>query len=61
MEVSRRTRILHAHPNHMDISVISIAVGLAAGCIPVVDYNIGAGRRDRAKALFLRLLTAGRC
>lgn len=45
----------------MDISVISIAVGLAAGCIPVVDYNIGAGRRDRAKALFLRLLTAGHC
>ena len=38
--------------------VISIAVGLAAGCIPVVGYNIGAGRRDRAKALFLRLLAA---
>lgn len=28
--------------------VISIAVGLAAGCIPVVGYNIGAGRKDRA-------------
>lgn len=38
--------------------VISIAVGLAAGCIPVVGYNIGAGRNDRAKALFLRLLAA---
>lgn len=38
--------------------VISIAVGLAAGCIPVVGYNIGAGRGDRAKALFRRLLTA---
>ena len=38
--------------------VISIAVGLAAGCIPVVGYNIGAGRRDRAKALFVRLLAA---
>lgn len=38
--------------------VISIAVGLAAGCIPVVGYNIGAGRRDRAKALFIRLLAA---
>ena len=36
--------------------VISIAVGMAAGCIPVVGYNIGAGRRDRAKALFKRLL-----
>ena len=38
--------------------VISIAVGLAAGCIPVVGYNIGAGRKDRAKQLFTRLLTA---
>ena len=38
--------------------VISIAVGLAAGCIPVVGYNIGAGRRDRARALFTRLLAA---
>ncbi len=38
--------------------VISIAVGLAAGCIPVVGYNIGAKRNDRAKALFTRLLAA---
>lgn len=38
--------------------VISISVGLAAGCIPVVGYNIGAGRRDRAKSLFTRLLAA---
>ena len=38
--------------------VISIAVGLAAGCIPVVGYNIGAGRRDRARDLFTRLLIA---
>lgn len=38
--------------------VISIAVGLAAGCIPVVGYNIGAGRRDRARQLFARLLAA---
>ncbi len=36
--------------------VISIAVGMAAGCIPIVGYNIGAGRRDRAKDLFTRLL-----
>ena len=36
--------------------VISIAVGLAAGCIPVVGYNIGAGRRDRARDLFMLLL-----
>lgn len=38
--------------------VISIAVGMAAGCIPVVGYNIGAGRKDRAKDLFRLLLTA---
>lgn len=38
--------------------VISIAVGLAAGCIPIVGYNIGAGRRDRARMLFTQLLTA---
>ena len=35
---------------------ISIAVGLAAGCIPVVGYNIGAGRKDRARGLFTLLL-----
>lgn len=36
--------------------VISIAVGMAAGCIPVVGYNIGAKRNDRAKSLFSLLL-----
>lgn len=35
---------------------ISISVGMAAGCIPVAGYNIGAGRRDRAKTLFTYLL-----
>ena len=29
---------------------------MAAGCIPVVGYNIGAGRKDRAKKLFTYLL-----
>ena len=38
--------------------VISIAVGLAAGCIPITGYNIGADRKDRAKALFILLLKA---
>ncbi len=38
--------------------VISISVGLAAGCIPVVGYNIGAGRKDRVRSLFTRLLLA---
>ncbi|MDE5966547.1 MAG: MATE family efflux transporter [Lachnospiraceae bacterium] len=37
--------------------VISIAVGTAAGCIPIVGYNIGAGRKDRVKSLFTRLLS----
>ena len=36
--------------------VISISVGMAAGCIPIVGYNMGAGRRDRAKSLFTLLL-----
>lgn len=37
---------------------ISISVGLAAGCIPVVGYNIGAKRKDRAKTLFTYLLVS---
>lgn len=38
--------------------VISIVVGMAAGCIPIVGYNMGAGRKDRVKSLFTRLLVA---
>lgn len=38
--------------------VISVSVGLAAGCIPIVGYNIGAKRPDRAKKLFVMLLKA---
>lgn len=41
--------------------VISVVVGMAAGCIPIVGYNIGAGRKDRAKKLFSYLLTAEGC
>ncbi len=36
--------------------VISIVIGMAAGCIPVVGYNMGAGRRERVKRLFSLLL-----
>jgi Na+-driven multidrug efflux pump len=36
--------------------IISIVVGMAAGCIPVVGYNIGAGKYDRVRSLFIRLL-----
>lgn len=35
--------------------VMSIAIGLSAGCISVVGYNIGAGRRDRASRLMVEL------
>lgn len=38
--------------------VISIVVGMAAGCIPIVGYNMGAGLSRRVKELFTRLLTA---
>ena len=38
--------------------VISIVVGMAAGCIPVVGFNMGAGNRNRVKELFTKLLTA---
>lgn len=36
--------------------IISIVVGMAAGCIPIVGYNMGAERRDRVRTLFRRLL-----
>ena len=38
--------------------VISIVVGMAAGCIPIVGFNIGAGKKARVKELFTKLLTA---
>ena len=36
--------------------IISIVVGMAARCIPIVGYNMGAERRDRVRTLFRRLL-----
>ena len=36
--------------------VISIVVGMAAGCIPIVGYNMGAGKKTRVRELFTRLL-----
>ena len=38
--------------------VISIVVGMAAGCIPIVGYNMGAGKTLRVRDLFTRLLVA---
>ena len=39
--------------------VISIVVGMAAGCIPIVGFNMGAGLKPRVKAL-LRSFLPGR-
>lgn len=41
--------------------VISIVVGMAAGCIPIVGFNMGARRKDRVKKLFTMLLIAEAC
>lgn len=38
--------------------VISIVVGMAVGCIPIVGFNMGARENGRVKALFSRLLEA---
>ena len=38
--------------------VISIVVGMAAGCIPIAGYNMGAEKKLRVRALFIRLLIA---
>ncbi|MBQ8921853.1 MAG: MATE family efflux transporter [Oscillospiraceae bacterium] len=38
--------------------VISIVVGMAAGCIPIVGFNMGAGKHARVRSLFTRLLIA---
>ena len=38
--------------------VISIVVGMAAGCIPIVGFNMGAGKMVRVKELFTKLLIA---
>lgn len=38
--------------------VISVVIGMAAGCIPIVGFNIGARKYKRVKKLFSLLLTA---
>ncbi len=37
---------------------ISVSIGLAAGCIPIVGYNLGAKRNDRVRRLFAHMLAA---
>lgn len=41
--------------------VISIVIGMAAGCIPIVGYNMGAKLYKRVKKLFTKLLIAEAC
>ncbi len=37
---------------------VSISIGIAAGCIPIAGYNIGANNINRVKKLFTYLLLA---
>ena len=41
--------------------VISIVIGMAAGCIPIVGFNMGAKLSARVKDLFTKLLIAESC
>ncbi len=41
--------------------VISIVIGMAAGCIPIVGFNMGAKLFSRVKELFTKLLIAETC
>ncbi len=38
--------------------VISVVIGMAAGCIPIVGYNMGARANGRVKGILTRLLLA---
>lgn len=38
--------------------IMSIAIGMSAGCIPIVGFNLGAGRKDRARELMRLLMLA---
>lgn len=41
--------------------VISAVIGMAAGCIPIVGYNMGAKQFERVKSLFTKLLISEAC
>lgn len=41
--------------------VISVVVGMAAGCIPIAGFNMGAGQKGRVKELLTKLLIAETC
>ncbi len=41
--------------------VISVVIGMAAGCIPIVGFNMGVKQYGRVKSLFSRLICAEAC
>lgn len=38
--------------------IMSIAIGMSAGCIPIVGFNLGAGRKNRVRELMRLLMLA---
>ena len=40
------------------LSQISLVAAMAAGCIPIVGFNMGAGLKSRVRELFTKLLIA---
>ncbi len=38
--------------------IMSVAIGMSAGCIPIVGYNLGAKRNDRVRELMRLLILA---
>ena len=38
--------------------IMSIAIGMSAGWIPIVGFNLGAGRKDRVRELMRLLMLA---
>ena len=41
--------------------IISIVIGMAAGCIPIIGFNMGAKKFQRVRQLFTRLLLTESC
>jgi putative MATE family efflux protein len=41
--------------------VVSVVVGIASGCQPIVGYNYGAGKKDRVKELYKKIIIAELC
>jgi putative MATE family efflux protein len=41
--------------------VVSFVVGIAAGCQPIVGYNYGAGKLDRVKEIYKKMVVVELC